>query len=103
MCFIQTGFGRGKLEFVKKEMFHATRITFQVGKWTFTLTVEPLPNKDALLVKVTSQTRDNTSTPITTQCYFPDDAAVADAKITPVRIVAKVLKGTNPVKGAKVK
>jgi len=65
--------------------------------------VESSPNNDALLVKVTSQTRDSTSTPITTHCYFPDDAAVADAKLTPVRIVAKVLKGTTPVKGAKVK
>jgi len=75
---------------------------FQVGKWTFTLTVTS-SNEDALLVKVTSQTRVSANTPITTQCYFPDDADVADAKLTPVRIVAKVLKGTTPVKGAKVK
>jgi len=58
---------------------------------------------DAILVKVTSQTRVNSNTPITAQCYFPDDVIVSDANITPVRIVAKVLKGTNPVKGAKVK
>jgi len=58
---------------------------------------------DALLVKVTSQTRASANTPITAQCYFPDNDNVADAKITPVKIVGKVLKGNTPIRGAKVK
>ena len=76
---------------------------------------------DALVVRVTSQTKSK-KTPITAECYIPDGTKhlkIAshihfnifciigitnfNANRKPVRILAKVMMGTNPVIGAKVR
>ena len=75
----------------------------EVGEWDFTLRVTNSAN-DSIAVTVTTQTRSiRYAVPITAECYIPDGAVISNASSSPIRILAKVMQGFNPVLSAKVK
>lgn len=48
-----------------------------VGRWSFTLRVAEASPNDAVAIQITTQTRSNTTAPITVECYVPDGIRIA--------------------------